>query len=375
MARVLVAGTYDPEFPRNKRLGLLLSAAGHDVSTCQVDLWGADRYEIPNQRKGRVVARALLAYPRLVWRFLRSPRPDLVLVGYPGWFDMVVLAPLARIRRLPVLFDPFISLFDTVVADRRLTTAGSLLGRACKLGDKVSLRLARRALADTPSHADYYASLAGIDRERIGVVWLGAQDDVFGPRPEITPVPRRVLFHGTFIALQGIDTILRAAKLLEGDDVEVRIIGSGQEQPMVDALIEELRPANVVLVGRVPLEQVPLEIAAATLCLGIFGTTDKASRVVPNKVFECTAVGRPVVTADTPAMRSAFSSAEVAMVPAGDPGALAHEVRRLLDDADAREALAQAAHERYVASYATGPLTVALAEQVRLAVPEVPRGH
>ena len=69
------------------------------------------------------------------------------------------------------------------------------------------------------------------------------------------------------------------------------------------ALIEKLQPTNIEMVGRLPLAQIPLEIASATLCLGVFGTTDKARRVVPNKVFECVAVGRPVVTGDTPAIR------------------------------------------------------------------------
>jgi glycosyltransferase involved in cell wall biosynthesis len=364
MARVLVAGTYDPDFARNKRLVALLQGAGHEVATCQVDLWGQDRYEIPEQRKLTVLRRGVGAYLQLISRFLRAPGADVLLVAYPGWFDMVVLAPLARLRRMRVLFDPFISVYDTVVADRRLATASSWLGRLCRLADAVSLKLAHRVLADTPAHADYYAHLAKIPRHRIGVVWLGAQDEVFGPRPEIAPVPGRVLFHGTFIALQGIETILRAAKLLEPDGIEVRVVGSGQEQDTVDRLMAELDPGNVTLVGRVPLAQVPEEIASAALCLGIFGTTDKASRVVPNKVFECTAVGRPVVSGDTPAMRSAFTDAEVATVPVGDPGALADEVRRLLADDEGREALGRAGHARYQAAYATEPLMKTLAAEV-----------
>jgi glycosyltransferase involved in cell wall biosynthesis len=368
MARVIYAGTFDPAFARNRRLRVLLERGGHDVATCQVDVWGGDRYEIPNQRKLKVLMRALLAYPRLVARFLRTPRADLVLVGYPGWVDMIVLAPLARLRRMPVVFDPFISVYDTVVEDRKLVSPRSMLGRMCKLLDRLSLRRARRVLADTPSHADYYAELAHIPRDRIGVVWLGAQDDVFGPRPDVAVQPRRVLFHGTFIGLQGIETIIRAAKLLEPDGIELRVVGSGQEQTTVDRLMTELQPANVEMVGRVPLEQVPAEIAAATVCLGIFGTSNKAHRVVPNKVFECAAVGRPVVTGDTPAIRSAFSDHELAMVPTGDPDALAAEIRRLLADNEAREKLALAAHERYVASFATEPLTRLLDSELRAAL-------
>jgi len=99
------------------------------------------------------------------------------------------------------------------------------------------------------------------------------------------------------------------------------------------------------------------EIAAATLCLGIFGTTAKARRVVPNKVFECVAVGRPVITADTEGIRSAFTDDEIAMVPPGDPEALADEIRRLHANPGPRERMAFAARQHYLEEYATDSLT------------------
>ena len=221
-------------------------------------------------------------------------------------------------------------------------------------------------IADTPVHADFYAQLAGISRERIGVVWVGARDDVFTPQSDAHRRDDLVLFYGTFINLHGIDVIVRAAKLLQGDGIEVRIIGTGQEEAKITALLHELEPTNVTRVPSVPLEQLAREIGEATVCLGIFGSSEKATRVVPNKVFECAAVGRPIVTADTPAMRAAFDDTELAMVPAGDPTALAAEIRRLVGDADGREKLAAAAHARYVEDYSTEPLTRGLDAELQL---------
>ncbi len=363
--RVIAAGTFDPNLARNRTLLALLERAGYEVVMCRVDLWGADRYEIPNQRKLGVVLRAISAYPRLVWRFLRAPRGDVVLVMYPGWFDMLVLSLLARARRTPVVFDIFISLYDTVVSDRKLVSARSLLGRTCRLVDRLSIRCAQRVIADTPGHADFFAALADVPRAHVGVVWVGAQDDVFTPRPGTAPRSDLVLFYGTYVALHGLPTIIAAAKLLEADDSRFRIIGTGQEQTTVDRLMQELQPSNVELVERIPLEALPDEIAAATLCLGIFGTSDKAGRVVPNKLYECVAVGRPVVTADTDGVRSAFSDDEVAFVPAGDPEALAKEVKRLMDDAPTRESMARAAHRRYVREYSEEPLSQLLDAEIR----------
>jgi glycosyltransferase involved in cell wall biosynthesis len=266
---------------------------------------------------------------------------------------------------MPVVFDIFISLYDTIVSDRKLASPRSALGRTCRLVDRLSIRSARRVIADSPSHAEFFAALADVPRARVGVVWVGAQDDVFTPRSGTTPQPDLVLFYGTFIPLHGLPTIIAAAKLLEDDGIRFRIIGTGQEQAGVDRLMGELQPSNVELVEHMPLGALPDEIAAATLCLGIFGMSDKARRVVPNKLYECVAVGRPVITADTEGARSAFTEDEVAFVPAGDPEALAKEITRLVADAPTRESMARAAHERYVREYSEAPLSRLLDAELR----------
>jgi glycosyltransferase involved in cell wall biosynthesis len=368
MARIIAAGTFDREFARNRRLIALLEAAGHEVATCQVDLYGATRYNLLEQSKAKMLAKSLAAYPRLLWRFARVPRADVVLVLYPGWFDMILLGLFARIRRMPVAFDIYISLFDTIVADRKLAPERSIIGLVSRLVDWLSIRSAHRLLSDTPENADLYAHLGGIPRERIGVVWVGADDDVFHPRPEIASNPKRVLFYGSFINLHGVDVIVRAAKLLEDDGIDFRIIGTGQELESIRRLVEQLDVSNVEMIGRVPLTELPKEIASATVCCGIFGVSDKAGRVVPNKVFECVASGRPVVTGDTPAMRRAFSQEEIALVPPGDHDALARVLRELLTDADRRAAMAAAAHRHYLAEYASDSITRLLETELQAAI-------
>ena len=77
-------------------------------------------------------------------------------------------------------------------------------------------------------------------------------------------------------------------------------------------------------------EQLPDELHRAGCALGIFGTSDKARRVIPNKVFQALACGAPLVTADTPAARELLGDDESALlVPPGDADALAHALRRL----------------------------------------------
>jgi glycosyltransferase involved in cell wall biosynthesis len=370
----LLTGTFDPDHPRNRIIRALIDAAGWDVIEHRAELWGDVRYSKMSSQRARTAWRGARAYVSLLARAARAPRPDLVMMLYPGHIDMLVLGPLWRLRGVPVIFDPLISLFDTITEDRRLSAKGSLLGRVSMLVDKLSFRLANLVVADTRQVADHYAALIGIDRAHIAVLLPGADEATFAPgtddpSSETDVEPDLVLFNGTFIALHGLETIVRAAKLLEKSGIRFRIVGDGQERPMVEALIAELGGVgNLELVGRRPFSEIPREIARAALCLGIFGTTPKTERVVPFKVFEYLALGRPVVTADTPAMREALAGA-VALVPAGDPDALAATVRELLGDRAARAALAKAGHERYLTDYGTAPLSRGFTTELQRLVP------
>ncbi len=127
--------------------------------------------------------------------------------------------------------------------------------------------------------------------------------------------------------MQGVETILAAARAVP--DIDFRVVGSGQ----LDALLAE-RPPNVDHVPWIEYEQLPGEIHAAGCALGIFGTTAKAQRVIPNKAFQALASGAPLITADTPAARELLVDGESALLtPAGDADALADTIRRLAGDA------------------------------------------
>jgi glycosyltransferase involved in cell wall biosynthesis len=157
------------------------------------------------------------------------------------------------------------------------------------------------------------------------VCFVGAEERLFKPGWQLADA-FVALFVGKLIPLQGVDTILAAARL--APDIRFRIVGSGQ----LDGLLAD-PPRNVEHVPWIEYEQLPDEIRQAGCSLGVFGTTGKARRVIPNKAFQAIACGAPLVTADTPAARELLSDeASALLVPAGDAEALAGAIRRLAAD-------------------------------------------
>ena len=80
--------------------------------------------------------------------------------------------------------------------------------------------------------------------------------------------------------------------------------------------------------GALTLPELRAQTLAADVCLGVFGGSDKAARVVPNKVYDALACGRPVVTAATAGARELLHDGEDALlVPPADAAALAAALR------------------------------------------------
>ena len=86
-----------------------------------------------------------------------------------------------------------------------------------------------------------------------------------------------------------------------------------------------------------PYQELLQRIHAADVCLGIFGATEKAARVIPNKVFQIIASGRPLITADTPAARELLEPGPaIQLVPAADPDALRRAAQKLREAYEAQ---------------------------------------
>lgn len=333
--RVLFFGTYERDYPRNAQVAACLRRAGVEVVERHVSVWEGQEHKWdvgPAAARRLAAAQARLLLPR-------GERFDVVRVGYPGHLDMLAARLVARGR--PVVLDPLVSLSDSFVSDRERFAPGTPAARALAWIDRTALRAADLVVADTEAHADFLAGLAGLPRERLAVCMVGAEERIFRSVGDTAPAPAPVsaagftaLFVGKLIPLHGVETIVAAARLEPA--IRWRVVGSGQLEGLLAGA-----PPNLQRVPWVPYEELPGELWRAGCALGVFGTSEKAARVIPNKAFQALACGTPLVTGDTPGARELLADGVSALlVRPGDPAALAAAVRRLRDDAVLRERVA-----------------------------------
>ena len=333
--RVLHWGTFDLGKPRTRILRAGLRATGATLLDCHLPLWRGledKTQEAGHRQRLRLFIQLAVAYPVLVWRFLRAPSPDLVLTSFPGVLDTIVLAPFAKMRRVPLVFDMFISAYDTLVLDRRLVREGSFAARLVRWLERLALRAADLVILDTEAHARRIEQLFDLPAASCGAVLVGAEVEHFQSRAAArhrSTGPLRVLFYGQFIPLHGVETIVASARLMRDEPVEWTLIGRGQRATEIRRLLAEVPLANLKWMEWVDYSQLQDWIAQADLCLGIFGSSEKAASVIPNKVYQALASGAPIATRDSPAIREvlAHNPPCVYLLPPDDPTALADAVR------------------------------------------------
>lgn len=345
--RIAWIGTYERDYPRNRVLIAGLRARGVDVIELHEPVWERTRHKAGGFLGSLELARAGLGWLAAWWRLrARAQRlgpVDAVVLGYPAQPDALPGTLLARRLRAPLVVDAMISFADTLAGDRG--RAGRIAGASLAGLDRLALRVADLVLADTRANADWMSERFGVPRQRIAVVPVGAEPERF-PRSTPPAGPVHALFYGKLAPLHGLPTIIAAAGA--PGVPPIRLVGEGQLGAWLDGELARGAGEHVTHVRWVPYEHLGAEVTAAAICLGVFGTSDKAGRVVPNKVYQAMCAGRPVVTADTPGIREVMTDGvEGLLVPSGDAGALAAALAALAADPERRRRLGAAAAARF----------------------------
>jgi len=324
---LLFFGGYDPEYPRNSIIRKGWLKCGFSVFECRV----STKRKLPTR------------YPALIWQYVQSRRAEhLFFVPDFRHKDVPLAWILSRLSGKKVVFDPLVSRYETKVLDRRDAAEGSLQAWHNRNLDRLSFSLSDLILADTAAHARYYRQQFSLVEEKVRILPVGFDEEIFkeSPLPE-NGEKLKVLFYGTYLPLHGVETIVEAASILRDRPVTFNLVGKGQTYEGVRELKKKFSTENLSFHPRLPVNELVSLMTGTDVILGIFGVTLKAGMVVPNKVYQALAVGRPVITADTPAIRELFQDGvHLLTVPPGDARALAHAIEALRKDPGQRRQIA-----------------------------------
>src|SRR3989339_1747466 len=226
---ILYFGDYDPDYSRNRILIKGLKKNNVEILEC-------------NDNSQNFFVKLINLYKK--HKKIKTEY-DLIIVGYsPISRSMVPFARLLSQKK--IVWDAFYSLYDAWVFDKKLVSKYHPKAWYYWFCDLLNCVLADKILLDTNEHIDYFVKTFGVKKDKFIRVFVGSDDTVMYPRKKAENPVFTIHFHGHYIPLQGTEYIIRAAKILENENILFRMTGSrGQEYKKALNLASDLKLNNI----------------------------------------------------------------------------------------------------------------------------------
>lgn len=233
----------------------------------------------------------------------RVRRPDVVVATSPQFFTACAGYVVGALRRVPYVFE-LRDLWPESIRAVGAMKQSSLLDWL----EKLELFLYRRAAAVVSVTHAFKRNLVarGIAADKIHVVTNGADLALFRPRDKDAALAAELGLTGKFVAgyigthglAHALTTLLDAARLLQDEgrsDIHLLFLGNGASKAALVERARELDLHNVTFIDTVPKAEVVRYWSLLDASIIHLRRTDLFKTVIPSKLFECMAMGIPVL--------------------------------------------------------------------------------
>jgi glycosyltransferase involved in cell wall biosynthesis len=292
--RVAYLFVHDPGYPRNRLVREYLEKAGAIVDCFSVDSMGV--------------------------RNPLSPTYIRKLIGFLSDYDVAVVSEFqlryalatgiaAKLSGTRLIVDGFVGRHETAVGDWGQVSPYSLKALVYRAVDVSGLLVSDIYLIDNNfrAHKIQASFTMRLFRKRVAALPVGAPAWAIpypGPGYGTTRGPLKVLYYGNYIPLHGVDVVLAgAAEYARSQSLELTLVGNGIERDKFELDAARLGIAEVCnFKDSVDEQDLRPLISASDVVLGVFGDSPKAKSVIANKVWQGLAMGKRVLTRDSPAL-------------------------------------------------------------------------
>ena len=271
--------------------------------------------------KKSYLSRILFVYKKLLCTSLKEY--DVVYIS----FMAQMIAPFWnwKFHKKTMIVDFFISVYDTLVDDRKKIRDKTFISKILHRIDQSTLNSADYVISDTKTHGKYFAEEFQLPYEKMRTLYLEADVSYYHPmelkRPEKWKDKFIVVYFGSILPVQGVEVILDAINLLKKEkNIHFIMIGP------INNKYEKVMSDTVTYIEWLEQRELAKYISYADLCLaGHFSdTVGKANRTIAGKTYIYQAMKKPIVLGDSDANRELFKENEsTAFVKRGDSNALA----------------------------------------------------
>ena len=217
--------------------------------------------------------------------------------------------------------------------------------------ERLSIGFANRAIAVHKPHFEALC-LHGNPSEKFILVHNLADMKIFAretDRQIRNESSFELIYHGTVSKRHGLDVAVRAVSALHGkiEGLKLSIIGDGDDIPHINALVKELNVGDLVHIsqGMIPLDEVVCQIRSADVGIVPILYNNFTKYMLPVKLLEYVAVGKPVICSRTETIETYFDDSMVQYFSPGNVTELAENILFLYQNPDRRSELIENANQ------------------------------
>lgn len=313
--RLLYLNVDDEAYPRNRRIRQSLIEEGHEVillPKTQVNSLFGDTFSL---------IRSTLV--------LRN-KIDVVFLAEFNIQHATTARIIAARLGARLVIDAFVGLHETAVEDWGVVRAGTWRAGAYRLLDLAGWKFGDAVLVDTAKRGEL---ISGYTNSKIINLPVGAPhwatEDTKASSAHPTNVrsgPLKVLYYGNYVPLHGLEYVRDALALYAGPKLHITFVGDGSRREVFESSLRDHTQYSFEFRPSVQEAELKPLIHAHEVVLGVFGRSEKASNVIPNKVWQGLACGRTVITRDSVALdeiRATLGTNQLIEVDPDDPTDLA----------------------------------------------------
>lgn len=228
-------------------------------------------------------------------------RYDVVIATSPQFFVGISGFVISTLLRRPFVFEVRDLWPASIVA------VGALSNRwIIRILESIEMMLYRRArlVVAVADSTVGILSRRGISAEKIAVVKNGVDLERFRPGGRGEEITEEFSLAGKFVCLyigtigmaHGLDVVLDAAERTKDDaGLAYLLVGEGARREELEAKGGERGLSNIIFAGQQPRERVAEFLAASGAVLVHLKKTELFEHVIPSKIFEIMACGKPIV--------------------------------------------------------------------------------
>ena len=225
---------------------------------------------------------------------------DVIVATSPQLFTTLSGLGLSLAKRTPWVFELRDLWPDSIKAVSAMSNA-----RVLAALETLELFLYRRAdliVAVSPAFKENLIS-RGISEQKIEIVTNGADLAEFAPREPDRQLSTELGLAGRFVVgyvgthgmAHNLEALIEASEGCRDPDTRFLFIGSGARKRAIEELVARRKLSNVILLDAVPKEQIARYWSLIDVALVPLRKDPVFETVIPSKIFEAAAMGKPIL--------------------------------------------------------------------------------